>query len=685
MELSGFARLVGVCPLAGYVDNPYQFKRRQVPVTVEKSLTMIMELPELEPVAFDFAKGKKSKHSSVDDFFKRSQLLSRDELAASLLIPSKELFGSSLKENVPCVGCRRSMEQLFNKMRDQHLTGAFEPLVITGHSELSLTHHYLYDMRMMHSLLFVYGTKLNELIEALHKNKKNKRCALHSLDNHRAKQISTWIDVWDAMDMSCREEVTLVSAAGLLTTTENYLRKHRFCGECKNKVMRAYNLMIGEVETKDEKGYCASLYEGIRKCPHERHLHLVCDTAYIGGLISRAEPDLNGIRRERHAKTIDIAQEEMLTCLGIYVYNRLNAIWQVLRTEEQTWLLLFHVGVQRLQKAFEMALEAKQGMSKLEQVCEEINEAERAKQERRALKKQKRKARKKNKGMMENGDTAAQKGLSQEIKCECPGEPDENDNKRGLRCNVCDTNPTNKPSKDAHRNLPDKIPPLIPCHNHTEHGPREPVVVCPGETKGGGGANEADDSSGVDCGEDCMISSRESSDVACSEGLCNHDAPGEEVHITSCNGDFSLTKLEEVHINCRSVMSDEEDAAESPRHGGCGEGEAEVIHNPSCPHCDDQGVEVNEQVKKICQCSNERQLRHALGWTSTLTEMLEDHRCSTEEEEPHIPLDEIQQFHKDHQSLERQRQKLRAKLQRRFNRRFQTPGLLSDAYAGPIG
>ena len=44
----------------------------------------------------------------------------------------------------------------------------------------------------------------------------------------------------------------------------------------------------------------------------------------------------------------------------------------------------------------QMALEAKQGMSKLEQVCEEINEADRAKEERRALKKQKKKAKKKN-------------------------------------------------------------------------------------------------------------------------------------------------------------------------------------------------------------------------------------------------------------------------------------------------
>ena len=67
-----------------------------------------------------------------------------------------------------------------------------------------------------------------------------------------------------------------------------------------------------------------------------------------------------------------------------------------------------------------MALEAKQGMSKLELVCEEINEAERAKQERKALKKQKRKARKKNKGVTENGDTAAagRKGVESNEKVE---------------------------------------------------------------------------------------------------------------------------------------------------------------------------------------------------------------------------------------------------------------------------
>lgn len=61
-------------------------------------------------------------------------------------------------------------------------------------------------------------------------------------------------------------------------------------------------------------------------------------------------------RRERHAKTIDIAQEEVLTCLGIHLYERLHRIWQKLRAEEQTWQMLFYLGVDALRKSFEVGI-----------------------------------------------------------------------------------------------------------------------------------------------------------------------------------------------------------------------------------------------------------------------------------------------------------------------------------------
>lgn len=68
----------------------------------------------------------------------------------------------------------------------------------------------------------------------------------------------------------------------------------RFCTDCKNKVLRAYNILVGEVDCNKEKGYCAALYEGLCCCPHERHIHVCCETDFIAHLLGRAEPEFSG-------------------------------------------------------------------------------------------------------------------------------------------------------------------------------------------------------------------------------------------------------------------------------------------------------------------------------------------------------------------------------------------------------
>lgn len=71
-----------------------------------------------------------------------------------------------------------------------------------------------------------------------------------------------------------------------------YIR--RFCTDCKNKVLRAYNILVGDLDCSKEKGYCAALYEGLRCCPHERHIHVCCETDFIAHLLGRAEPEFAG-------------------------------------------------------------------------------------------------------------------------------------------------------------------------------------------------------------------------------------------------------------------------------------------------------------------------------------------------------------------------------------------------------
>lgn len=106
--------------------------------------------------------------------------------------------------------------------------------------------------------------------------KKSQRCTLHSLEAGTARgwgaQTTTtagaaaasgagapcgwgwaawgwggraaWRAAWDAMRASAREHVTLVHFNTLHDTLHNYLRKHRFCADCKTKVGFWWNFII---------------------------------------------------------------------------------------------------------------------------------------------------------------------------------------------------------------------------------------------------------------------------------------------------------------------------------------------------------------------------------------------------------------------------------------------------------
>lgn len=82
---------------------------------------------------------------------------------------------------------------------------------------------------------------------------------------------------------------------------------------------------------------------GLRSCSNDKHIHIQAEKEFLASLISRAEFEMEDTRRERHAKTLNIAQEEILTCLGIYLYERFEKIDRIIRSEQQTWQLLFYL------------------------------------------------------------------------------------------------------------------------------------------------------------------------------------------------------------------------------------------------------------------------------------------------------------------------------------------------------
>jgi hypothetical protein len=85
-----------------------------------------------------------------------------------------------------------------------------------------------------------FSIRLAKLIENQPKrSKKSLRCLLHSLDSQRSRVLTpVWRDVWACMQQDCKKDVCIIEAPSLHTTLETYLRKHRFCGECRTKVLK---------------------------------------------------------------------------------------------------------------------------------------------------------------------------------------------------------------------------------------------------------------------------------------------------------------------------------------------------------------------------------------------------------------------------------------------------------------
>lgn len=629
------AKLIAVCR-----SDDYQYERRQIPLVVDDSLTMVVQF---EDKCIDCNHVCSIKCKDMECFVQKFDVLTKDEVAVAMMVTSKDIM-NLLTHLVPCVGCRRSVERLFNQLvKSQH--PALEPLIINKSSVMSISRNYLFDPRALYSLFYIHGAKLSTIVEAIPKSKKNKRCNLHSLETHKTKTTGSWIDIWELCSQECREEVVLVDADSLLDTLESYLRKHRFCSECKSKVLRAYSILVGDLDSAKEKGYCPALYEGLRCCPQERHIHMLCDTDFIAHLIARAEPELIGsnARRDRHAKTLDIAQEEVLTCLGIHTYERLHKIWQKLKAEEQTWQILFYLGVDALKQSFEMALERKQGVSNLELMCKELLEEERVKEQRQEKKRQKKK-----KKRAKSGQINEKENLNM-------NEEDKDD-----RCSECDNNSTCN-TKTIPHNSQSCSGPYVSHHDCADHNsnttlasmescrscdsrssPRKPLQLG-SRNSDNGYSSDADD-----CESCSMPSSNDGSDIVCSDGVCNgHCGPGDEEPVCMSNSNE--------RCNDRCPMSKRSPEGSRGQLRGCSPG----THKIKC----DEGLVIPKCSGSHDSCVDSHQSLYKM--TFSLEDMLEQ-SCSSDEDCDMISQEEILHFKANEAKLLQKREELRKTLRQRF-------------------
>ena len=152
------------------------------------------------------------------------------------------------------------------------------------------------------------------------------------------------------MNEECRRETMLIDGKTFLETIENSLRKHRFCSECKLKVFDAFELLLDSPASKtiDRKGFSASLYEGLQSCPNEKHFHVETRRDLIKSFLGRAQTDIEHGRRERHAKTLDVAQEEILNSIGVFLFERFEKLSRTIRQEKRTSFWFFYISIESL-------------------------------------------------------------------------------------------------------------------------------------------------------------------------------------------------------------------------------------------------------------------------------------------------------------------------------------------------
>eukprot|EP00117_Sycon_ciliatum_P009952 scpid51928/ scgid12041/ Gametogenetin-binding protein 2; Protein ZNF403 len=331
-----------------------------------------------------------------------------------LCVRKDDLF-KLLKETITCIGCRTFVETLFAEFSNESLgflavsdegdicicDSLFDsplpswtncnqstdvdcmsasPLVSFCHALLSLSESVLWDEIDMTS-------ECKKI-----RNARAKRCALHTLESHRSTKCHGWREIWEMMEDHERKKICQMDSATLHSTITSYVQKHKFCLDCKAKVMRAFAILAGELEPKCEKGFMPPLYKGIEGKIKEGFIEISPESNFVQDLIIRATPEALavGTPNEVHAKTFDTAQEQVLLCVGLQLLKDLHQYAMACHLEYRGERLLILTSLMAITRQYQTALNATGCLTALDNYEEEQRQLQQKKKEKR-LRKKKRK------------------------------------------------------------------------------------------------------------------------------------------------------------------------------------------------------------------------------------------------------------------------------------------------------
>lgn len=331
-------------------------------------------------------------------------------------------FLQTANDLLPCLGCRNSTETLLQKLLD----GAVQSPLLVVRSGLTFDkkdRHFrlnsMYTNNADSSLsLFLHHERwgsaaLGKLGRTGSKTGSRARCPLHAQRARGRPRPAAFEALWHKLPDEHKRHLAHIDSDQFLSDLEGYLRRHRFCCRCKEKVLEAYDLLVGSSCSEDDCEDCAGfdcadkhsdygddlhytsyLFDELTYSRATSHIVVPCHLEFMTQLMARADQEIVGDWGDRHARTIAEAQDEVLICLGMVIWDKMQTLWTQSRSEKRSEELLVHFAVSTLRRNFDVAVEALHGKEMMELLLAEEDDESRRLAKKKEKKKEKKKKRK---------------------------------------------------------------------------------------------------------------------------------------------------------------------------------------------------------------------------------------------------------------------------------------------------
>ena len=277
--------------------------------------------------------------------------------------------------------------------------------------------------------------------------KSTSNCFLHTPRQRTAPSPTAFLLMWNKLSAHEKACTSRVDAEDFLVDLQGFLKKHRFCCRCKEKVLEAYDILLNDVhsdcleeEEEDvQEGECEAcklgedcqeecchieeistndmsryhddqsdddyestmhhhLFDEISYCQNSGNVIVPCTLNFYMQLMYRAKnPEGVGEYGNAHARTLGEAQDEVLICLGIVIYEHITEMWTVAQSATRAEELLVYVSTFCLRTNLNEAIERLHGEELMAQLVAEEKEDEERLVRKKEKKKEKKKKRKQSK------------------------------------------------------------------------------------------------------------------------------------------------------------------------------------------------------------------------------------------------------------------------------------------------